>query len=51
MDMSVSKLQDIVKDREAMGSHRVVHNLATEQQMSFGVFEAGEWNNTIQFTF
>ena len=51
MDMSVSKLQDIVKDREAMGSQRVVHNLATEQQMSFGVFEAGEWNNTIQFTF
>ena len=36
-DMSLSKLQEIVKDREAnklqsMGSQRVGHNLATEQQ-------------------
>ena len=37
MDMSVSKLQEMVKDREAwraasMGSQRVSHDLATEQQ-------------------
>ena len=36
MDMSLSKLQETVKDREAwlqsMGSLRVRHNLATEQQ-------------------
>ena len=37
MDMSLHKLQEIVKDREAwhlqsMGSKRVRHNLATEQQ-------------------
>ena len=39
MDMSLSKLQEIVKDREAwhaakpgMESQRVGHNLATEQQ-------------------
>ena len=37
MDMSLSKLQRIVKDRKArllqsMGSQRVRHNLATEQQ-------------------
>ena len=37
MDMSLSKLQEIVKDREpgmlqAMGSQRVGHDLATEQQ-------------------
>ena len=51
MDMSVNKLQETVKDREAMGSQRVAHNLATEQLMSFGGFEAGEWNNMIQFTF
>ena len=36
MDMSLSKLQEIVKDREAgmlqsMGSQRVGHYLATEQ--------------------
>ena len=36
-DMSLSKLWDIVKDREAvvlqfMGSQRVGHNLATEHQ-------------------
>ena len=37
MDMSVSKLQERVNDREAwhsqsMGSQRVGHDLATEQQ-------------------
>ena len=36
MDMSLSKLQEMVKDREAwvlqsMGSQRVRHSLATEQ--------------------
>ena len=39
MDMSLSKLQEIVKDREAwllqsMGSQRVRHDLVTEQQQS-----------------
>ena len=37
MDMSLSKLQEIVKDREAatlqsMGSRRVEHDLASKQQ-------------------
>ena len=37
MDMGLSKLQEVVKDREAwraasMGSQRVSHDLATEQQ-------------------
>ena len=38
MDMSLSRLQEIVKDREAwhalhsMGSQRVRHNLAAERQ-------------------
>ena len=37
MDMNLSKLQDIVKDREAgmlqsMGSQRVGHDLVIEQQ-------------------
>ena len=37
MDMSLSKLQEVVKDREAcsaviMGSQRVRHELVTEQQ-------------------
>ena len=39
MDMSLGKLQEIVKNKEAcvllfMGSQRVRHNLATEQQCS-----------------
>ena len=34
MDMSLSKLWEIVKDREAfMGSQRVGHDLATKQQL------------------
>ena len=37
MDMNLSKLQEIVKDREpevlqGMGSQRIRHNLATKQQ-------------------
>ena len=32
-DMNLSKLWDIVKDRETMGSQRVRHDLLTEQQM------------------
>ena len=39
MDMSLSKLRDIVKDREhgvlqSMGSQRVQYNLVTEQRKS-----------------
>ena len=30
--MSLSKLREIVMDREAMGLQRVGHDLATEQQ-------------------
>ena len=42
MDMSLSKLRETVKDREACraavhGSQRVGHNLATEQQRA-GLF-------------
>ena len=41
MDMSLSKLQEMVKDREAWraavkGSQRVRHDLATEQQQGLG---------------
>ena len=32
IDMSLSKLQEIVKDRETMMSQRVRHDLATKQQ-------------------
>ena len=37
MDMSLSKLQEIVKDKEvlsvqSMGLHRIRHDLVTEQQ-------------------
>ena len=44
MDMSLSKLREIVKDREAyvlqsMGSQRIGHDLATEQkQLSLSLF-------------
>ena len=31
MDMNLSKLQEIVKDRESMGSQRARHDLMTEQ--------------------
>ena len=39
MDMSLSKLQEMVKDREAwhaksMGTQRVRHNWAAEQQQN-----------------
>ena len=41
MDMNLSKLQEIVKDREpgvlqSMGSQRVRHSLATEEQQQQG---------------
>ena len=44
MDMSLRKLQEMVKDREAgvlrfMGLQRVGHNLMTEQQISSNYFE------------
>ena len=32
MDMSLSKLWEIVKDKAVMGSQRVGHDLATEQK-------------------
>ena len=32
MDMNLGKLSEIVRDREAWGSERVGHDLATEQQ-------------------
>ena len=43
MDMSLSKLWEIVKDREpgvlqSMGLQRVGHNLATEQQTTIFIF-------------
>ena len=42
MDMSLSKLQETVKDREAcvlqsMGSQRLIHDWATEQQKKTGL--------------
>ena len=47
MDMSLSKLQEIVKDRETLcaavhGSQRVGHDLATEQQQLRVLRETGE---------
>ena len=32
MDLSLSKLQEMVKDGEAMGSQRAGHELVTQQQ-------------------
>ena len=52
MDMSLHKLQEIVKDREAwhlqsMGSKRVGHNLATEQQQQVTKTQSScPWNST-----
>ena len=51
MDMSLHKLQEIVKDREAwhlqsMGSKRVGHNLATEQQQQITKTQSScPWNS------
>ena len=47
IDMSLSKLQEILKDREAwhaaaMGWQRVRHDLATEQQTDMGM-----WHNYV----
>ena len=43
MDMNLSKLQEIVKNREpgmlqSMGSQKVRHDLETEQQQHVGSF-------------
>ena len=50
MDMSLSKLPDIVKNREAwhaqsIGSQRVRHNLATEQRTTMLIRKYLELNN------
>ena len=49
MDMSLSKLPEIVKDREVlqcMGSQRVRHNWATEQHQNMGAIALkAEWNS------
>ena len=44
MNMSLSKLQEIMKDRgtwcaQSMGSQRIGHDLATEQQQSLHIFK------------
>ena len=49
MDMNLSKLWEIVKDREpgvlqSMGSQRVRHDLATEQQH---LLKKCVWNQTV----
>ena len=45
MDISLSKLQEMVKDREAwsatVGSQRVRHDLATEQQLKLFIVLCG----------
>ena len=51
MDMSLSKLQEIVKDREAwcatsMGSQRVSHDLANEQQQQTDYNTQGLWERS-----
>ena len=38
MDMSLSKLWEMVKDQEALESQRVGHDLETEQQQKAGTF-------------
>ena len=44
MDMSLSKLQEIMKDREqSMGSQRVGHDLATEQQWHHWELLNSDW--------
>ena len=53
MDMNLSKLQELVMDREAsvlqfMGSQRVRHNSATEQQSEMGLIEKRETNKQTQ---
>ena len=37
MNMSLCKLREMVKDREAIGLQRVRHNLVTEQQQQWAV--------------
>ena len=50
MDMSLSKLREIVRDREAlqsMGSQRVGHDWATEQQQKFINIHKGAQNKNL----
>ena len=50
MDMNLGKLHEIVKDRgawrlQSMGSQRVGHNLATEQQQVTKTQSSCPWNS------